>query len=147
MYYLHLTCLLMWHVKMKMVYEYCREMFKYARTSLSSPPYLVHNGRLSTQAVIRETEAASLAAVIRLWLDKLLTVSFFLFLLFLPPLLLTVSPLFGTLGAELRHLRGTAWQVPSSIVLYCILWHCACRGCHGSSLPRNKHMNEVRTMA
>lgn len=95
---------------------------------------LIHDGRFPSQAIIRKPKAAPLAAIIRLRLDKLLAVSFLLLLLFLSPLLLPVTPLFGALGAEFGHLRGTAWQMPSSVVLHSILWHCACRGCHSSSL-------------
>lgn len=71
-----------------------------------SSSHLVHDGRLSTQPVVRETEAAPLTAVIRLGLDKLLAVPLLLplRLLFLAPLLLAVAPLLGALGAELGHL-------------------------------------------
>lgn len=104
-------------------------------------PHLVHDGGLSTQAVIREPEAAPLAAIVWLWLDELFTVTFLLLLLLLPPLLLTIAPLFGAFGAELWHLGRTARQTPSSIILHCVLWHCARRGCHGSSLQRTEVVN------
>lgn len=41
-------------------------LIKWLNSSRCYPPHLVHNGRLSTQAIIWEPEAAPLAAVIRL---------------------------------------------------------------------------------
>ena len=97
---------------------------------------LVDNGRLPTQAVVGEAEAAPLAAaVVRLRLDELLAVAFLLVQLLLPPLLLAVAPLLGALGAQLGHVGGAAGQVPS-VVLHRVLRTRACRGRHGSRLPQ-----------
>lgn len=102
-------------------------------------PHLVHDGRLSTQTVVRETEPAPLAAVVRLRLDKLLAVTFLLLLLFLPPLLLTVAPLFGTLGAQFGHLGRTARETSSSFILRGVFRHGSRRGGHGGGLGRTTH--------